>query len=77
MPLSWVIVLPGHWARLASGASFASPGSGWLVGGFFQLTLEAGDVFFESRHLLVKLVEVSINVTLDNVLMNQAECGLI
>jgi hypothetical protein len=46
---------------------------GFLVGGFFQLALKVGDVFFGSRHLLVKLVEVSINLARDNVLMNQAE----
>jgi hypothetical protein len=46
---------------------------GFLVGGFFQLTLKVGDVFFGSRQLLVNLVEVSVNLARDNVLMNQAE----
>jgi hypothetical protein len=51
---------------------------GFLVGGFFQLTLKVGDVVFGSRHLLVKLLKVSINLTRDRVLlMDQAECGLI
>jgi hypothetical protein len=50
----------------------------FLVGGFLQLTLKVGDVFFGNHHLLVKLVEVSINVTRDRVLlMDQAEWGLI
>jgi hypothetical protein len=49
----------------------------FLVGGSFQLTLKVGDVFFGSHHLLVKLVEVSINLTRDNGLMDQAEWGLI
>jgi hypothetical protein len=49
----------------------------FLVGGFFQLTLKVGDVFFGSHHLLVKLVEVSINLTRDNVLIDRAEWGLI
>jgi len=48
-----------------------------LVGGFFQLSLKVGDVFFGSGHLLVKLVEVSINLARARVLMNQAEWGLI
>jgi hypothetical protein len=50
---------------------------GFLVGGFFQLTLKVGDVVFETRHLLVKLLEVSINLTRARTLMDQAECGLI
>jgi hypothetical protein len=49
----------------------------FLVGGFFQLTLKVGDVFFGSDHLLVKLVEVPINLTRDNVLIDRAEWGLI
>jgi hypothetical protein len=34
-------------------------------------------VFFGSHHLLVKLVEVPINLTRDNVLIDRAEWGLI
>jgi len=49
----------------------------FLVGRFFQLTLKVGDVVFGSHHLLVKLVEVSINLTRDNVLIDRAEWGLI
>jgi hypothetical protein len=43
------------------------------VDGSLQLTLKVGDVFFGSHHLLVKLVEVSINLTRDRVLMDQVE----
>jgi hypothetical protein len=48
-----------------------------LVGGFLQRTLKLGDVFFGSRHLLVKLVEAVINLTRDRVPIDQAEWGLI
>jgi hypothetical protein len=34
-------------------------------------------VFFGSHHLLVKLVEVPIDLTRDRALMDQAEWGLI
>jgi hypothetical protein len=47
------------------------------VDGSLQLTLKVGDVFYGSHHLLVKLVEVPINLTRDRILMNQAEWGLI
>ena len=49
----------------------------FLVGGSLQLTLKVDDVFFGSHHLLVKLVEVSINLTRDNGLMDQARWVLI
>jgi hypothetical protein len=45
----------------------------FLVGGSFQLTLKFGDVVFGSHHLLVKLVEVPINLAWDNVLIDRAE----
>ena len=48
-----------------------------LVGGSLQLTLNLGDVFFGSRHLLVKLVEAVINLSRDRVPIDQAEWGLI
>jgi hypothetical protein len=48
-----------------------------LVGGFLQRTLKLGDVFFGSRHLLVKLVEAVINLTRDRVPIDQAEWGRI
>jgi hypothetical protein len=46
---------------------------GFLVGGFFQLALKVGDVVLGNHHLLVKLVEVSINLTPARILMNQVE----
>jgi hypothetical protein len=48
-----------------------------LVGSSLHLTLKLGDVFFGSRHLLVKLVEAVINLTRDRVPIDQAEWGLI
>ncbi len=45
----------------------------FLVGGSFQLTLKVDDVVFGSHHLLVKLVEVPINLAWDNVLIDRAE----
>jgi hypothetical protein len=45
----------------------------FLVGGSFQLTLKVDDVVFGSHHLLVKLVEVPINLAWDNLLIDRAE----